>query len=282
MEESSWECQSSSKLFLVSDIDDTLKRTHRLSSTGMLKKGMRSRNAFAGMSELYRSFCSSGLDCAQSKELSWNYQACIRNPHRQVAYVTSAISKLQWFSCLFLVRSQFPLGLYMGRSHGSALEHKTKCFFQLAEDFQSHDFIFVGDNGEDDPKAFELVEKKFRANGRRVCSFVHAVYDKTIPSGQIPFLTSVDLGLHFFARGWIEEADLKRVVDHVISAIHENSRKLLPRWVSSPEVREYWPETPGSLAASLSRQIELVRRFVVQKMNQRPRFQKAVDLFEFQ
>lgn len=266
---------------LISDIDDTLKRTHRLSKTGMLKKGMRSRNSFAGMSELYAHFSVYSMLDPQKKTLSMANQSINGNPARIVAYVTGAISKFQWFSCLFLIRSNFPVGLYRGRDRGRSFDFKVSAIQKLLEDFPDYTPVFVGDNGEDDPLVFDFFQKKLQQQNKRALFYVHKVYDKPIPQNQTAFLSATDLAVHFFNENLIDEDGLEAVCIAVSEGFHENPRKVLPRWVVCPDIGKFWPQPNKELKRELSRRIEAHRRLMIQKMARAPRNPRAAAFFEF-
>lgn len=265
----SWECGDHRPFILISDIDDTLKRTHRLSRTGMLKKGMRSRNAFAGMSELYLSWATQGLLDSSTRELAQRRRAMIHNPRRLVSYVTGAIGKFQWFSCLFLVRSDFPVGLYLGRDRGSSFDFKISAIKGLLEDFPDHTPIFVGDNGEHDPQVFEFFQRHLKAEGREAHFFVHKVYEKSIGDQQIPFVSALDLGIHFFNHHWIDEASLGRVAASIATAFHRNEKQVLPRWVVCSDISEFWPGLERDVEYDLKKRVEAIRRLLVRKLSKK-------------
>lgn len=246
------------KLLLISDIDDTLKRTHRHSKTEMLKKGMRSRNFFVGMPELYRSFALGSLD-EDSRERSARWGCIDRDAHRRVAYVTGAISKFQWFSSLFLIRSGFPIGPYMGRDEGPSFEFKMRAIESLIRDYSDHEIILVGDNGESDPAVFSAIKQlKIKTT---IHSFVHVVYAHRPIQGHETFLSSLGLAAHFLNRGWISELDFSYVLKMVRSSIKEDPQKVLPSWVSPPKQNEIFPSLSDGVRKEQRQEYRLLTRY---------------------
>lgn len=256
-------------LLLISDIDDTLKRTHRLSKTGMLKKGLRSRNAFVGMPELYTSFLLDAMEEGERRKISKKWR-CIYPPEtRTVAYITGAISKFQWFSSLFLIRSHFPIGLYLGREEGSQFEFKTRAIERLIRDFPNYEIILIGDNGEADPSVFSTVKALGLKNPLHI--FIHSVYPLPVPKGMTSFVTSVGLAAHFLNREWISEQSFCEVLDAVKQNLKEDPQKVMPGWVNPPEKllaqSSLWPELESRVAKNTRNDYQLIRRFLQRRIN---------------
>ena len=107
-------------------------------------------------------------------------------------------------------------------------------------------FILIGDNGEKDPKIYHTIAKKYPKKVK--ASYLHALYDvkgkkTTLFPNQVAYLTSIDLGIHFYNEGWIEKDDLKNVVKAVMDTYSKKPRDLIPKWFDCKKFFRYglWP-----------------------------------------
>jgi len=215
---------------LISDIDDTLKATHVLDRDDLLINGVTVGQSFEGASDLFNIWSSF--------------------PGRQVKYVSGVLSDILGSDILaktsqaFLVKYKFPKGEFFSRPSifEGLLQYKVETISKIlqAED-PSLEIILIGDNGQLDPDVFFEVGAAFPK--RKIYSFVHQVYDspESAPnySDQIGWLTAADLGVSMFARGWISEQDLSKIlVDIRIRFESDNGfESVIPKWVNC---RDFW------------------------------------------
>lgn len=247
---------SQSKVTLISDIDDTIKRTHIVGNVNLWRAdlpfsgGASVSNEFSGLSIVYRSFyCQNeNEDLAEScmQRLSLKEDSL-----RQVSYVTGAPGKLVALGAGLISNLGFPAGEIFGRPDMdiSTGDFKKQRIESLIRNMESdREIILVGDNGEHDPEVFHHIEKLFP--DREITSFVHVVYgtDENVKEehrgaklfpGQIPFITSVDLGIHLLNRGLIKEEVLLPITDKVIELLSskedDDYEQVIPKWMDCSE-----------------------------------------------
>ncbi len=272
-----------SKTLIVSDIDDTIKRTNVL-GTGILTGGLGVRNSFQGLSHLYTSILCQGLEGA-------TFDYCINNKgmfHKEeivMAYVTGAPGSIHSVGREFLQISQFPNGLFLGRPDMgiNTKEFKISAISEMIEASEDvTDVILIGDNGEYDPEAYHEVTKRFP--NINFVTYIHTVYNRdkglldyfsrvgsSLAVDQIPYLSAVDLGIDFVSRGLIKEDDLKRVFDHVMlyatSFDEDTFEQLIPEWVACDYFNEIYKRPQIELQLISEKSLELYNRHVTRLCN---------------
>lgn len=208
-------------ILLVSDIDDTIKRTG-IHSHSVGLNAPATINDFAGMSQLYN---------------RWYRQ---NQSYGDIFYLTAAPVLLDTLGIDFLRESQFPPErknipnhVISGRgiapnSAGSILpeledsgEFKKRKLIELYESIKSTKpsvMVLVGDNGEKDVLAYQGFMEYLKQMGEKtqLYIYIHHVYEKPgkhleIQPGQIEFLTAADLAVHFANNGWINSEQLAEI-----------------------------------------------------------------------
>src|SRR6516164_6177991 len=150
-------------IFVVCDIDDTIKWSHILGpEVLLLRDGLDYRLAFKGMPELYTSLASAGAS---------------------FVYVTGGpdlvIDKLQINSIPQNVIStnRFPQGKIFLRQLGESTEDfKVTTITQIMRENPSCDFILIGDNGEKDVETYTRVRQDPEIGHRVKEVFIHKIY----------------------------------------------------------------------------------------------------------
>lgn len=228
------------KTILISDIDDTIKRTHVL---GYMTGGVRSTNPFIGLAELYNAFLCNQEETLEQKNFCTTKKGVVHSPKRWVSYVTSASGRLQMFGREFVARSGFPFGVVKGKtSSQDSYKFKTQEISSQVSNLTDFEVLLIGDNGQKDVAAYDHIQKKFPY--RNITTFIHKIYstrsdDKakrgvSLAKGQIAYLTAVDLGLEFYARDLISEKDLfeisKKVYRFASSSDDDLYEQVIPKW----------------------------------------------------
>ena len=236
------------KNLLISDIDDTIKKTG-IHSGGVVGHAMGTTNEFAGMSILYNG-CADALGASG-----------------KVEYLTAAPGLVDNLGIDFLREAGFPPGrgsienfVVSGRDPQmeTSGEFKARKLIEIYEREKPDLMILVGDNGEQDIDAYgELMKYVAGHNGgTRVISFIHHVYEsagKPIPSGHIPFVTSADLAVQFANRGLIKEAGLTRVLGEIEydSGAGQFAKEVVPAFMECASFRA-WPVIDSNFLAQTS------------------------------
>ncbi len=275
--------RSTRPVMLVSDIDDTIKRTNVLSKRGILLNGPRTTNPFEGMNELYAQLICDTVTAAERARCI-SRQALTRAQNRQVVYVTAAKGSLQMFGSLFLERSGFPVGLFIGREqidsnsnsteisspsedlserYPHTLEYKIETIQKLIADYPEFDFILVGDNGEKDVAAYDAVAKwaAKRHPQAKIHSFIHQVYDwnEGVPpvANQTLYVTGGDLGIELYRRGLMSEHGLSKALDATLKAVKRDSSDVFPPFMNCRSFLDpdHFPKMPEGLSAPVEARV---------------------------
>lgn len=213
------------KNILISDIDDTIKRTGVHSDT-LIWNAFGTTNEFAGMSMLYN---------------QWFRDSSIAT---KIIYLTAAPGFLDGLGLEFLRDSGFPpdqntIQNYVIGGRNPLFENsgdfKTRKLIDIYNSEQPTTMILIGDNGEQDIEAYSNLMKYVKNHGgkTKIYSFIHHVYEskekgKEIPEGHTAFLTSADLGVQFTNNGWITTDDLIAIlneIQHDSDSSHQGSHE---------------------------------------------------------
>jgi hypothetical protein len=213
-------------LLLVSDIDDTIKRTGVRSSSAVIN-APKTTNEFAGMSQLYSNWYKQNIE------------------HGNIFYLTAAPEFIDHLGIDFLRDSFFPPDralvadhVISGRGFTSGSESnpfpkledaglfKKRKLIELYESYKEQKpnvVILIGDNGEKDILAYYgftqyLAKQKSKT---KVYTYIHHVYENLknqidLRSDQDEYLTSADLAVHFFNQDWISQNQLDIVLNEVV------------------------------------------------------------------
>lgn len=226
-------------LFLISDIDDTIRRTHVLDRSEMVRNGVRSDLVFAGLSNLYNAWSCAPLAEGQAFRSCLAHHSLSAPDSRWVGYVSAAPGDIQIFATYFLVRSGFPAGTFKGRESmgDDKFVFKVDAIKKLISDFPGADVVLIGDNGEKDVSVFKEVVRwaSVEKSQTKIFTFVHQVYADRVgeePSrDQNVYATAADLGLSFHALGWIGDKELQLVFDAVEKALATDVESVFPEWM---------------------------------------------------
>lgn len=232
----------SAKTLIISDIDDTLKRTNVL---GYMLGGLRTTNPFIGLPALYSNFLCNDEPTVKAQEFCRKFRGLNHSENRSLVYVTAATGRLQMFGREFISRSNFPQVPVIGKEvERETLEFKINTLKEIIKGEEYDEIILIGDNGQHDVGAYRAVTKSFPS--RKITTFIHQVYnpnDKSnekngveLATGQIPYFTASDLSIHFYLKGLITEAQLNSISREVYSYISSNDpddyEQVIPSWSS--------------------------------------------------
>ncbi|WP_164848420.1 phosphatase domain-containing protein [Halobacteriovorax sp. HLS] len=264
----------SAKVLMVSDIDDTIKRTHVL---GYMTGGLRSTNPFIGLPELYTAFLCNQEVTKKEKDFCIKKKGVIHNNKRWITYVTAASGRLQMFGREFIARSNFPMAVVKGKnSEQDSYKFKSAEIASLLDGYPQYEIVLIGDNGQHDAGVYDHISKKFPF--RKITSFIHQVYssveeDKekrgsSLAKGQIAYLTATDLGLHFLKRNFIEEKDLANISRNVWKHLNTDDddlyEQVIPSWTSCEEFVSSYKRADVKISVELSTLISKIEKRVEQ------------------
>jgi hypothetical protein len=271
-------------LMLISDVDDTIKRTNVLSLTGLILNGPRTTNPFGAMNILYNAWICDPLRMRKNDHarcMARDGAARVKN--RKMAYVTAAPWKLQNFARSFLRDSGFPTGIFKGHNFEGqeenfvteiqveelmglpgTLEFKVEAITALMKAHSGFDFILIGDNGEKDVAAYDAIGAWAARNLPRatVHSYIHQVYnyrDGVKPKDdQAIYVTAADLATEFYRQGYLSEVALAHVIDQTFRAMKLDEISVFPKYMDCRHIVNpaRFPKIPDGLTPSTAARIQ--------------------------
>ena len=238
------------QLVLISDIDDTIKITGVKDPKMMMAYGMRDEEFF-GLDSLYNFFlCHQGpKDCLETGGRGVF--------DKNLIYVTGQPGPLHKLGEKFLRKNNFPMApnILWKDSKQSTLDFKKEIIEKYIKmSSPNNKYILVGDNGEYDAQVYQYITGKY--GDRVLASFIHMLYlpagekHQLLP-GQIAYLTSVDLAVHFFNMKEIDGDSLQKIIDAGNKEILNKDNNLLKPWFACKyfKFKNWFPEIQGHSAS---------------------------------
>ena len=228
------------KTLVISDIDDTLKRTSVL---GYFTGGLRTTNPFIGLPELFNDFLCNEEPSFKAAKYCRKFRGHNHSDQRSLIYVTAATGRLQMFGREFISRSNFPQVTVVGKEVGQeTLSYKVNAIKEIVEASDYEEIILIGDNGQHDVGAYKAITDLYPS--KKITSYIHEVYnpyDKdlkkkgvSLAAGQIAYFTASDLGLEFLSKGLITEGQFIAIAKKVSQFLSSNDSELyeqvIPSW----------------------------------------------------
>jgi len=265
----------SAKTLIISDIDDTIKRTNVIGKR-FLWGGVQTKNPFFGLNALYNALICHDLGGTKYKDCVTT-QGAGHSPDIKLVYVTGAPSFLKNFGRRFVKNSDFPIADVIGKP-GFGQDTKTFKIAKIAEVIDASadlsDLVLIGDNGEFDADVYEEIASRY--GHLNITTYIHTLYSlkinhenragKTghkIYQGQIPYLTAVDLGIDLYAKGFIKKSDFTKNFTKALSISMSRDedvyKSLIPQWIQC----DYFNEIYAGPTARLS----LPQKLMLKKYN---------------
>ncbi|MBC7742134.1 MAG: DUF2183 domain-containing protein [Bdellovibrionaceae bacterium] len=213
---------ASSKVLLISDVDDTLKVSHVLYTTDMLARATDFKTPFAGMSQLYQLIINS-------------------DPANVVVYISNAQESILGSPIMrqsherFLAYNQFPKGELILKQNASIAENKlTKIRQQLIKE-KPDQVIFVGDNGESDAEIYHQITLENKNSNIYFTTFIHQLYSakssklfgeqgKRLAPEQIGFVTPVEVALELQRENILSQQSVAWMIQNIAGLIASEPR----------------------------------------------------------
>jgi hypothetical protein len=235
-------------VMLVSDIDDTIKRTDIKNPAAAAFNAFQAHDQFDGMSALYT---------------DWHGQT---DTKKKIIYLSASPGPLIELGKHFLDESKFPgdtsdvkASVVSGRSlTESAGEFKTKKLLemydaQVAQKSVPDTYILIGDNGEQDMIAYgNFIDYVASKGGKtdHIYSFIHHVYDS--PQGseiQAPhraWVTAGDLAVQLHELKLVNDATVGSVLSEVSKGLSSDTDDVIPGFMSCSQF-DNWPTLTGDV-----------------------------------
>lgn len=218
------------RLLIISDIDDTIKVSHILSTAGKVARAPDVTTPFNGMAELYKSIVSE------------NQQ------QRRIVYLSNAPETIAGIPALlishktFLSYNGFPYGDVELRQGVFDKDHKINTITNLIVNEKPDTLILIGDNGERDPEIYHQIFLKYGAR-IKIISYIHQIYTTEAPffvpnffyelgtklyPEQIGFVTPVEIALDLSNQEIIRKSTYMSLVENISDQIVDEA--LLLKW----------------------------------------------------
>ncbi len=240
--------QAQAKTVLISDIDDSIKNSHVLSTTDALFNAGKTQNLVLGMNALYQAVSHAESDM-------------------KFYYVTNAPkSFMQKNHRNFLARNEFPPGSLRLRESLFQSDFKVTEIRKILKAEKPEFAILVGDNGEKDVYVYEQIVKEFPNTS--FLTYIRIAYSGwsddeegvAIRPGQTGFVSALDLMLQLRHEGFVAPADAASFVRAFVSVYanevetENDGAQALPGWSDCRDFKWTAPDaeerlTPGYIAA---------------------------------
>ncbi|MFN7728125.1 MAG: phosphatase domain-containing protein [Bdellovibrio sp.] len=209
---------------IISDIDDTIRKTqvHHTGAVSAHISNVLNPKAFIGMPALYSLLAANGV---------------------QFHYISGAPEIISAIPMKFLAATGFPVGpVTLRPSIGeTTLDFKVAAIEASMRSRPNADFIFIGDNGEADTKAYARVSQDPEFRDRVKLVFIHKLYDLqtgvALLPGQLSYMTAAELALDFVRAGLLGEQQAEMVLRQVEQGLGHKSKAI--RTLVIPEFASY-------------------------------------------
>ena len=215
------------KTLLVSDIDDTIKVSHVLSTVGKVSRAADVTTPFLGMAALYQLVVNEDPQNTKVVYLSNAPDEIVGVPALKISHQT------------FLVRNHFPAGDLLLRDGLFEIDHKLKALRTLIENEKPDLLILIGDNGERDTIIYDQVSREYaNLNNMKVLTFIHQLYStkssalipdfleevgQPLKENQTGFVTPIEIGLKLNEAGRFSTTSLEWMILNIAPAIVRGS-----------------------------------------------------------
>lgn len=255
-----WVSGVQAKVLVVTDIDDTIKISHILSTTDSVVSALETSNVFLGMGRLY-SFLKK----------NWGRDA-------EIFYLTNAPSWLmQELHEEFLQVNKFPQGeLSLVEFSESTETHKLHHIRAKLNTGRYQTVILVGDNGERDPFIYAQIQKEYPQ--LQIITFIHQLYSVAsededyqgieLQENQVGFVTPIEILLELTSQKLVSSEASEPLMDLLarqvrMTTLDEDTGQIMfPFWEDCRDFQWKW--------SADREQIRLLKSFVLNRCSQNP------------
>lgn len=245
---------------VVSDIDDTLKISHVLSSTGKFVRALDTEAVFTGMPTVL-----------QLLTVQPEYNT-------KVVYLSNAPQKIagapvmQYVHQSFLANNNFPVGPVVLNLNPQNKNHKLDYLRKILSSEPVQELVLIGDNGERDTEIYEQIQNEFSSR-IKIFTFIHQIYSsdpldfvswllrfdrsdesgrgKSLLAGQVGFVTAMEIALelknqnrlHAESWDWMLQKILPRILHPEFSVAGMGTSQAFPSYMKCSDFVWKWPNT---------------------------------------
>lgn len=233
--------QAQAKTILISDIDDSIKNSHVLSTTDSLFNAGKIQNLVLGMNALYEAVSHT-------------------EPDMKFYYVTNAPkSFMETNHRDFLAYNRFPRGSLRLRESLFQSDFKVTEIRKILKAEKPEFAILVGDNGEKDVYVYEQIAKEFP--NTLFLTYIRIAYSTwsssekgvAIRPGQTGFVTALDLMLQLRHEGFVNSADATNFVSDFVTVYttevetNVDGKQAFPGWSDCRDFKWTAPDSEARL-----------------------------------
>ncbi len=221
------------KVLLVSDIDDTIKVSHVLSTAGKVTRSVNFTVPFTGMSQLYQLIINQNINSTHTAYISNAPKLIAGEPVMRISHEA------------FLSYNHFPKGDLLLRDSLLEKNHKIKTIRQLVESMKPELVILIGDNGERDIEIYDQATKELSHLGIQTQTYIHQLYSskslihdvsqallpdlitnnlpielgQMILPGQVGFVTPIEIALDLKNKNLLDQFSLDWMINKIAPVI---------------------------------------------------------------
>ncbi len=211
---------SPAPFLLVSDYDDTLKISHTTNRLRTVFRGLFTKQAYAGMSELYQEWSAGSPFILLSSSPRW---------------IEGKIGR-------FLDRNGYPnreIWLRDWLRQKDIRRYKMDSLKRL-EERPEGGFIFIGDDAEYDPEVFAAFRE--RNPERTLAIYIRRMRGRPLPDGVTAFHSAIEIALAELDRGRLKIPQVSRIGTAILD--QTDADQIIPYFAVSPidvEIKERYP-----------------------------------------
>ncbi|MEQ1721771.1 MAG: phosphatase domain-containing protein [Pseudobdellovibrio sp.] len=209
------------RVLIISDIDDTIKVSHILSTAGKVSRASDVTTPFTGMAQLYQLLVNENSQDTRVVYLS--------NAPKEIA----GIPALEFSHRTFLSFNNFPPGEVDLRESIFEKNHKINEIRRMIEVEKPEILILIGDNGERDPEIYHQAYLEF-SNQVRIVSFIHQMYSNHVPfykpnflaeigtlitKEQVGFVTPIEIAVELKKQNLLSQKSYNWMIENVVPYI---------------------------------------------------------------
>lgn len=244
---------SFARTLIISDIDDTIKVSHILSTSDKVSRATDVSTPFTGMAQLYQLILNENIADSKIVYLS-------NAPETVAGIPLMAISHQE-----FLSNNHFPKGeLDLNESIFNS-DHKITEIRRLIEIEKPDLVILVGDNGERDAEVYHQAFLEYGGKYRTI-TFIHQLYSSKVPfylpnfmaeigktlyKEQVGYVTPVEIAIELNQQNIFSQKSVEWLLNHVADYIVQEQSSWIDQFkpISFPSFKNCgdfkwkWPVT---------------------------------------
>lgn len=217
--------ETSPKVLLISDIDDTIKVSHVLSykswDPAVILRIINSTTPFKGMASLYQT-----LKNQNYTQFNMVYLSNALSKKYGLTFIENSHKKL-------IKNNGFPEGELLLKDVAFDKEHKIKSIREMVKKYNPTVVIMIGDNGEQDAVVYSQAAEELKAQGIYSATYIHQLYwsgsqeekGQLLKLGQTGYATPFEIAYDLYFRKLMNQSSLDWMIKNMIPDISQEKSK---------------------------------------------------------